>query len=562
MSKLRIFLIILSLLFGYLLVVSRLFYWQIVRGDELHRLSIIQSADSLLIPAVRGEILTADGFPLATNKKAFLLFANPKVLGKDEKEKTAKELSRILGVEEATISASLAKDLYWVKLFDRISSSEKKRMEEARLKGIGFEENDARYYPEGSMAAHLVGFLGKDAQANDKGYFGLEGYYDSQLAGRNGRVYAVRDALGNIVLGEVRQEESLNGRTLVTTIDRTVQYVVEQRLAEGIKKYQADGGSVVVMNPKTGAILAMASFPNFDPGEYYKFNPENYANPVISNLYEPGSTFKVIVMAAAIDLGLVSPNTRCNICQGPVKIGDYEIKTWNNKYYPNSTMTEVIQHSDNTGMVFVAQKLGVDNLLSYLEKFGFGYQTGIDLQGEASLPLRPRNKWYPVDLATAGFGQGISVTPIQLLTAVSTIANGGDLFTPYVVSKIITNDKKTIEIKPKSKRKVIKEETASLLTWMMVNAVNNGEAKWARIKDFNIAGKTGTAQIPISGHYDPNQTIASFVGFFPAEDPKISMLVLLNKPKTSIYGSETAAPIFFSIARDLIAYYGIRSKNR
>jgi cell division protein FtsI/penicillin-binding protein 2 len=220
-------------------------------------------------------------------------------------------------------------------------------------------------------------------------------------------------------------------------------------------------------------------------------------------------------------------------------------------------MLEVIQHSDNTGMVFVAQKLGIDRMLSYLNKFGIGDTTGIDLQGEVSPVLKPSNQWYAVDLATAGFGQGISVTPIELLDALGAIANQGRRMEPHVISAVESPDGSLTKIQPKVLDTPISEETAQVMTEIMVNAVNKGEASWARLKGYRIAGKTGTASIPVAGHYDPNQTIASFIGFAPADDPKFVMLVILDRPTVSIYGAETAAPIFFDIAKDILSYYGI-----
>ena len=539
----------------YLVVVVRLFYWQVIRAEEIKSIGLDQSTDSIKIQAKRGDISSSDLFPLATNTISYLLYSNPKVI--KDKESYTKILSTSLGKEEASISALLSQNLFWVKLKDKLTPEKKSQIEALKLEGVGFQQESFRYYPEASMAAQLVGFVGKDNQGAPKGYFGLEGYYDEQLKGRDGKLYVIKDALGNEILNEVREEKKIDGRNLVLNIDRSVQYSADKRLKEGVEKYQAEGGSVIVMDSKTGKVLAMSSFPRFDSQTYYDFPASDYKNPVVSSLYEPGSTFKVLVMASAIDAGLVKPDTKCNICSGSVSIGGYDIKTWDDKYFPNSTMTEVIQHSDNTGMVFVGQKLGLKRFIKYVKLFGMGETTGIDLQGETTGIVKDENSWYQIDLATSSFGQGIDITPMQLVNALNSIANGGNLMKPEVVSKILTDDGKTIEIKPEVKRRTVSEATAKVVTQMMVNAVENGEAKWTKIKDYKIAGKTGTAQIPIAGHYDPHQTIASFVGFFPANDPKITMMVLVNRPKTSIYGAETAAPIFFSIARDLITYYNI-----
>lgn len=556
-ENLRFTLVLSFLCFFYIAVIARLFVWQVLRASELSDLGRAQSSQISTIPAIRGEIKANDDFPLATNAISYLLYANPKVI--KDKEDYVKKLEAILEGDPASISAKLSSDLYWVKLSVGLDQDKKDLIEKLSLKGLGFQQEYTRFYPEASMAAHLIGFLGKDSKGENKGYFGIEGRYNVQLSGRPGNLYAIRDALGNQVLGDTREDKKIDGRSVKLTLDRTVQFAVEKRLKDGVERYNADGGSVVIMESETGAILAMSAVPSFDPQKYYEFDLNSYTNPVLSNLYEPGSTFKVLVMAAAVDEGKVKPETRCNICAGPITEGDYTIRTWNDKYFPNTTMRDVIVNSNNTGMVFVGRKLGLSGMIKYLERFGIGKITGIDLQGEATGVIRDENSWYPIDLATASFGQGVSITPIQLLSAVNAVANKGNLMTPYVVSQIISEDGKKIDIKPKMKGRVIKESTSKIITNMMVSAVEEGEAKWTKIKNYKIAGKTGTAQIPVAGHYDPNQTIASFVGFFPASDPKITMLVLVDRPKTSIYGSETAAPIFFNIARDLIKYYNLPS---
>lgn len=551
----RLAVILVTFIIVYILVALRLFYWQIVRSDELKIIGQTQSTDQLILSGKRGEILSSDSYPLATNRTSYLLYANPKLMR--NKKAAVEILSQILEVSSASVSSELEKNLFWVRIKSGLNEDKKSEIEKLGIKGFGFEEESKRFYPEASMAGHLIGFVGKNKEGKDIGYFGLEGFYNNLLEGRDGRLYIVKDALGTPVLTTVREEKKIDGRSLVLTVDRTIQYITERRLREGIERYKADGGSIAIMDPSTGGILAMAGSPSFQPANYFEYDEGTFKNPAISSLYEPGSTFKVLVMSAALDTDTVEPDTRCNICSGPITIGDYTIRTWNNKYHPFTTMTEVIVNSDNTGMVYVSQKLGLKNLLFYLKKFGLGETREIDLQGEIGASIRDEDSWYPIDLATAGFGQGIPVTPVQLLTAVSSIANDGRLMKPYVVSKIVTSGGKEIRIKPKEVRQVIKESTARAMTWMMVKAIEEGEAKWTKIEGYRIAGKTGTAQIPIAGHYDPERTIASFVGFFPADKPKISMLVILNNPKTSPYGSETAAPIFFKIARDLINYYNI-----
>lgn len=540
---------------GYLAILARLFYFQVIYAAPLKEAGRIQSSDSLPIEPIRGEIQTSDGFPIAANSLSYLLYLNPKLI--ENTNLTTSMLAKTLEVEEASVSARIDEDLFWVKIAEGIDEKKKKEIESLKLKAVGFQILADRYYPESSMAAQLIGFVGKDKDGDDKGYFGVEGYYNKQLEGRAGLLYAVKDALGNPVLSDIREEKKIDGRNIKLSIDRTIQYHAEERLKNGIERFDAQGGSVIIMNPKTGKILAMASFPQFDPQTYENFPQETYKNPVISSVYEPGSTFKVLIMASGIDAGLIRPDTKCTICDGPIQIGEYSIKTWNNKYYDNTTMTEVIEHSDNTGMVFVGRKLGLDKMISYLEKFGINSTANIDLQGEISGSIRPKEEWREVDLATASFGQGISITPLQLIAAVGGIANDGVMMQPQVVDEIETGDGEIIHIKPKEKGRVIKKKTAKEVAMMMVSAVEKGDSKWVQLEGYKVAGKTGTAQIPVAGHYDPNQTIASFVGFFPAYDPEIVMLVLIDRPKSSIYGSETAAPVFFEIARDIVNYLNL-----
>lgn len=548
--------ILVSIFVFFLLVIVKLFYWQIIRGEALADMGLSQYGQVITLYPQRGEIRTSDNFPIATNKISYLLYANPKEI--KDKNKLVNSLSPYLSIDNASMSADLSLDRFWVPLDRGLDDETRKRIEDLNLDGIGFEKQYARFYPEASMAASLIGFLGKDAQGRDKGYFGIEGYYDRLLRGKEGIALGVHDAFGRPILSKINTRTSeIDGNSVILSINRSIQFIAEEKLKEGVEKYGASSGMVGIMDPKTGEILAMANYPTFDPGKYQDFSQDLYKNPFISDTYEPGSTFKPIVMSSAFEANVITPQTKCNICAGPVQIGGYSLHTWNDKYFKDTNMVEVIQHSDNTGMVFVGEKLGLKRLLSFLTKFGIGDMTGIDLQGEVAPALKDKKDWYPVDLATASFGQGISVTPIELLSAISAIANDGKRMQPHVVSSIETSDGKTIKIEPKLEDTPLSSVNAKIMTEIMVNAVEKGEASWARLKGYRIAGKTGTASIPIKGHYDPNKTIASFVGFAPAENPKFVMIVILNKPTASIYGAETAAPVFFDIAKDLLTYYGV-----
>lgn len=560
----RLFCIKIFFLLFFLAIIIRLFYWQVVKAEYLQSEAEGQHFTNTKVEATRGDILFSDGSILVSSNPSFSLYGLPKAIKEDEKVKIAYALAKVLSSDTKGIDTlakdslnKLSQDLYWVLLQKNLSIEQKKQLEDLNLPGIGFEQSISRFYPEGSSSAHLLGFVGLDAKGASKGYFGIEGYYDGELKGITGSVRHEKDAMGlPILIGNFLTSEATNGKNLNLYIDRSIQFIVEKSLKAGIEKYGAKSGSIVVMDPKTGGVLALASFPNYDPAKYYNFSKQFYKNPIVADQYEPGSTFKVLVMAAALNEDLVKPETKCDICSGPISVGGFAIRTWDNKYRPDITMKEVIIHSDNTGMVFAGQKLGLDKFYSYIQNFGFGQATNIDLQDESSPEIRPKDNWRDIDLATASFGQGIAVTPIQMVTAVSAVANGGNLMEPHVV-KEIKDEKKSFEIKPKVVKQVIKSSTVTQVKEMMVAAVEEGEAKFFRLKGFKIAGKTGTAQIPVAGHYDPNKTIASFVGFAPADNPKFVMLVRFDEPSASIFGAETAAPTFFEIAKQLLLYYKI-----
>ena len=568
LSRLRLLSIFIYI--GFLLIIVRLFYWQVIQASFLSSKVRLQHESGYVLSAPRGDILTSDGSYLVASLDSWLVYASLDQI-KDDPRKISQKLAPLtiekvndkeeLINEEGRIESLLSKKgTVWIPIKHRVANEVKKNIESLNLEGIGFEPEETRFYPEASSAAHLLGFVGKDTIGDDQGYFGLEGYYDLALSGKPGFLEREEDVKGSpISIGGSKEISAIGGIDLVTRIDKTIQLIVDQKLREGIGRYGATAGSVIVMDPANGGILAMSSFPTYEPSRYWDYGNEYFLNPVISSSFEPGSVFKIAVMASALDAGVVKPETICDMCNGPLKIDKYFIETWNNKYHPDSSMTDVIVNSDNVGMAFVAQKLGKDKLFQYLKKFGIGETTGIDLQGESTPPLRDRENWSDVDLVTAGFGQGVAVTPIQMIRVAAIIANKGMNVKPYVVDKIISGAKeKGVDIG--REERVISQSAASKTTAMMVEAAAKGESKWAYIKGFKIAGKTGTAQIPIQGHYDTENTIASFVGFAPYDNPKFVMLITLNKPKSSPWASETAAPLWYSIARELFLYLGIQSE--
>lgn len=567
----RLKLISLFFVLGFAGLIFRLFTWQVVNADRLSDDARAQYREGKSIQAPRGNILSSDGSWLAARTGAYLVYASLPDLKGDTKKiseslaplfievKEGEDERQVLLNEIDRINPLLTKkEVVWVPLKHKVAIEDKKSIEVLAIAGIGFEEEEVRVYPEASVAAQLLGFVGKNDEGDDIGYFGLEGYYNLTLAGKSGFLAQELDARGTpILIGESQEIDAIGGVDLLTHIDKSVQLGLEKKLKEGIERYGAKGGTAIVMEPKSGAVLGMASFPSYDPGKYSEYGDAFFKNPAVSDTFEPGSIFKVLVMAAGLDSKVIEPDTKCDVCGGPLKVDKYFINTWNGEYNPDSTMTDVIVNSDNVGMSFVGQKLGQEKMFDYLNKFGIGSLTGIDLQGEVTPKMREKGTWNIVDVVTTSFGQGIAVTPIQMLRAVTAIANDGFLPTPQVVDKLVGSGWQK-DISPVLGQRVISKEAADEITAMMAEAAENGESKWTYLKGFKVAGKTGTAQIPISGHYDNEKTIASFVGFAPYDEPKFVMLITLREPQSSPWASETAAPLWYTIARDLFIHFGIQ----
>ena len=561
-----------------LVVIGRLFYWQVLSADKLQAIAEVQHSSTIELPSQRGRILASDGFPLVGNEPSYLLYAylpafeaNPNEVGEQLAPLLVGEPEDVGATPSGEVREEMIKttynqikenliqdDLAWVPIKRAVKEETKKSIEALKIGGLGFESGQSRYYPEASMAAQVTGFVGSDANGTQLGYFGLEGYYDLELKGKSGFIHQEKDALGRpIVVGNFQNIDSRDGRDLLTHIDRGIQYMVERMLKDALERYGAAAGEVMIMDPKTGGILALASLPSFEQKHFKRYEPSLYKLPSVADTYEPGSTFKALVVAAALNEGAIEPDQICQEeCRGPVTIGKYTIRTWNNEYHEGQTVTEILEHSDNVGMVWVGQQLGKEKFEEYLDKFGMRERTGIDVEGETVPPTRDR--WGDIDLATGSFGQGLAVTSVGMLRAFGAIANGGVLMEPHLVDKVIGD--KEVEIKPKEIRRVIEEETAKTISEMLESAVSSGEAQWTQIKGYRVAGKTGTAQIPIAGHYDEEKTIASFVGFAPVDDPKFVMLVKLREPTSSPWAAETAAPLWMNIARELLEKFKVAAE--
>jgi cell division protein FtsI/penicillin-binding protein 2 len=431
-------------------------------------------------------------------------------------------------------------------------------LEGKKLEGIVLEEQEIRTYPEGSLAAHAVGYVGFD-DSKRVGRSGVEGFFDSTLRGDFGFLSGERDASGHLIgvaANEFRAAE--DGADVVLTLDRVVQTFAEQELRAGVERYRAERGSVLVMNPKTGAILAMATYPTFDPNAYYAVRDGRVqTNPIVSDSFEPGSILKPVVMAGAINDGLVTPETTF-VDNGPVQVSKFVINTFDGKHLGVQTMTQALEQSNNIGMVWVAQKMGAQRMYDYLRRFGLGERTGVELDGETQTNVREPHKWSVATLATTGFGQGIVVTPLQALDAINVIANGGVLTQPHIVQATKKGSGEEKVTTPVNVRQVISKETADTVSAMMVSVIENGVAKLAQVPGYYLAGKTGTAQVADdTGKYSADKKIITFVGFGPVPDPEFSILIKLDNPYGLSFASGTAAPMFQNLAEKLLTYYQV-----
>ncbi len=572
-------LIVLGFFISLLIIIEiRLFSIQVLKHEYYESMARDQYSNVQEITPRRGRIFTSDGYVLAGVEFNYLMYAEPKVV--EDKYKVANDLAALMvqfrpqkDISPETTYKEyhdkflgfLEKNLLWVGLEKNLSPVEKDQIEKLGFKGIGFEEEPNRYYPEGSLASHILGFVASDEQGNKTGYYGIEGKLNEDLRGKSGKVIQELDAKGNPILaGSYKKVEPIEGRDIYLTINRAVQYLIEKKIKEGVEKYDAVSGDVIVMNPMTGTVYAMANYPTYSPGDFSMEEKPDEGSPhrktlerqnlAISQTYEPGSVIKPITVSAAIDLKLINPNTTYED-NGPVRYSDYVIDNWDGKHYGTMTIIQLLQKSNNIGASWVGTKVGAKQLSSYMKNYGIGIRTGIELEGEDSGILLDYNDWSDIALANISFGQGMSATPLQVVNAFNVMANGGILLEPHVISKLVDDDRET-EIPIRTVRRVISKETSDTMVSLLESAATGGEAKFFVLKNYKIAGKTGTAQIPVNGTYDPKKTNATFVGFVSGSK-KFSMIVKLEEPRTSPYAAETAVPLWMDIAQELIKYFGL-----
>ncbi|MBI2862290.1 MAG: penicillin-binding protein 2 [Chloroflexi bacterium] len=538
------------------MLLARLFYLQGVMADYYKVLASDEHWRVEQVPARRGTIAASDGAPLAVSVQFETLYAETKYI--ENSERTAAKLAQALEqpYEELLAKVATKQDMPTL-VEERLPTEIADRVRALHLSHVYLVPTPKRYYPEGSFAAQAIGFVGRDLQ----GLAGLEYGMDAQLAGKPGVVLAERDTGGRaITLGGQISQPPEGGYDVILTIDHSIQQYVEQQLAEAVKKHQARGGTVIVMDVKTGAILAMANEPSLDLSHLDLSDPEQqkrFHNPAVSDLYEPGSVFKIVTMASGLDSGTVTPGTTL-VDKGFFTYGGVTVWTWNRAPNGLETMTEVLVHSSNVGAAFVSTSVGAETFYRYVRAFGFGQATEIEIDGEAAGLIRAPGDpaWSPADLATNAFGQGIAATPLQVVTAIAAVANGGLLLRPHLV-KELRRDNEIQQTPTTAVRRVISTQTARQLTDMMVAVVDGSALGMAKVPGYTVAGKTGTADIATTGGYNTAFTIASIGGFAPAQAPRIAVLVKIDAPQDIPWGEQVAGPVFSSVIRQALSTLGI-----
>jgi cell division protein FtsI (penicillin-binding protein 3) len=538
----------------FLVIAGRAFQLQVLQGERLMRLGERQHLKEWIVLPKRGALLDRAGEPLALSMESQSVYARPhRVQGP---EQLSQGLARILNLRTADVKQKLTSDKPFVWIKRQVSSPEAEKIQALNPIGIGMFYEPNRYYPQNQLAGQLIGFVGRDSE----GLEGLELKYNDYIRGEAGSSVTERDALGRRVL--VQGVEGLRippGSDVHLTLNTSIQHIAEKELEATILKYRAKSGVAIVMEPFTGEVLALANYPAFDPNNYSKQSADQRRNRAVTDSFEPGSTFKTILAAAALEEGVVGKEDLfyCEMGKYPYAgkvIHDTHPHGW-------LSFAKILQVSSNIGFTKVAQKLKKDRYYRYIEKFGFGQVTGIDVPGEVPGLLRKPESWSAIDLATHAFGQGISATPLQMVTAYAAIANGGFLMRPYVTRRVVSPQGEIVlEIQPHVVRRVISEKTARLLASILKDVTNEGgTGVMANVDGFEVAGKTGTAQKadPVHGGYAAKKRVASFVGFVPANDPRLVALVLIDEPEVNVYGGVVAAPAFRNIAQAALRHLAV-----
>jgi len=557
--RVRIRLVGFCFLVAFSFIVVRAFQLQVLGQEEWQKRAERQHQKVISLTPRRGTIYDRSGEELALSVVVDSVYIEPQKV--NDPDRATRVLTSALSLSKSSIQSKIKskKSFLWLKR--QITERESETLRAANLSGIGFIKEHQRFYPNAEIGAQVLGFTGIDP----KGLEGLELSYDSMILGQGGYLVMERDALGRgMGSGDRRVEGDQEGADLYLTLDKNIQYIAEKELAAGVADVGARGGSVVVMDPRTGKILAMANQPDFNPNAIGKYRPSQWRDRAICDTYEPGSTFKIFLMAAALNEGLVNPGTIINCEKGSYAVGGKVIH--DHHAYGRITASEIIKVSSNIGAAKIGKALERDRLYRYLTEFGFGAPTGIDLPGETSGLLREPSAWFEIDLAAIAFGQGVTVTPLQLARGAAAIANDGTLMSMPIVEKIVNERGEAIEQhRPEAVRQVVTPKVARQVREMMELAVEDGgTGTLAAVPGFAVAGKTGTAQKvdPVTGGYSVDKRVASFVGLVPADAPQLVVLVVVDEPAKHVYGGLVAAPIFSKIATQTLRYLKIPPTER
>jgi len=530
------------------IVCVRLVWIQVVQGAELTRTAEKQRTRDIKLSPRRGSIFDREGEPLAVTSDAKDVYADATAV--KDATSTAEALAHELGGEAKDYLPKLQKNTHFVYLKRKVPIQRADALGKLEIKGIGMIDSSMRTYPGSTLACQVLGFVGID----DNGLAGLERQYDSTLAGTPGRVVAERDTQGHVIPGGViTAQEPVDGQDIYLTIDKDIQYKAQAELAAAVKKYGAKSGTVVVMDPRNGEILAMASTPYFDPNDFGGAEASAMRNKAVSDTYEPGSTIKSFTAASAIDAGLFTPTSMFHL-PPTIQVGGRTIHEAHARGTVDYSLMQIVTHSSNVGAVKIGQKLGKDRLIDYFARFGLSHRTGIDFPGEAPGYTPKASAWSASSMGNIPFGQGLSVTPIQLVRGMAAIANGGTLVTPHFLYR----QSSAVATFPANPEPVISKPSADSATVMLTDVVREGTGMSAAVKGYEVAGKTGTAQkIGANGAYLKGVYISSFVGYLPAGDPQILILVTIDSPSSGLYGGTVAAPAFRRIASFCVAHLRI-----
>ena len=538
-------------LVGFLLVGFRAFDLQVLHGGEWVERAEKQHQKIVSLAPQRGTIYDRNGAELAVSIDVDSIYAEPRKI--ENRSEAAQRLAKALELPAGTVAAKMKGNQNFTWLRRQVSPQQSEAALSLDLDGVHRIKEHRRFYPNSGVAAHLLGFTGLDP----KGLEGLELLYDQTLLGSGGFLVTERDALGRgLGSGAPEVQGASRGHDLYLTLDKNLQYIVERELAAGIEAAEAKAGTVVMLEPSTGKVLAMASRPTYNPNAFARHKPAQWRNRAVCDTFEPGSTFKIFLMAAALNEAVISTSQRIDCENGKFHVGGKTIH--DHKPYAKLTPLEIIKYSSNIGSAKIGKILERESFYDYIRKFGFGAPTGIDLPGEQGGLVHNPERWFEVDLAAISFGQGLTVTPLQMAAATAAIANEGYLMEPYVVEKVVDQTGQVRQKhQPRVVRKVIARDVAQAVTSMMeATTAEGGTAVKAGVPGYRVAGKTGTAQKvdPVTGGYSADKRLASFVGFVPVEAPRLVILVTIDEPQKHVYGGLVAAPVFSRIAGQALQY--------